>query len=160
MSVQVAAGVYMYYMDFNYPFANIKEAGEYIVQHHLDRFPIIGGLDFVIMPLSYYTHKPIYAFDRDDTSRYTIWDQKRNSNLSPTEFFSRMLNHVQNTNADTALLCVYVEAYINKHGVPTPVGDEPEDLTPDYKIRCIKKIDNPCMIATYDNYYLYLLWKK
>ena len=159
MTVQVLAGLYMYCMDLIYPFSNCKQTGEYITNTHLNRYPLMGGIDFYIVPLSYYVNKPIYDIDRDDTLRYIIWDKKRMCDLQPAQFFNRMVTQVNKSKNDTALLCLYFPLYsiglINGESDTLVEGN----IDATHRIKCVKKITTPCMNPN-NNYFLYLVWKK
>ncbi len=158
MSVQALAGLYMYYMDFNKPFSNCKQTGEFILSKHFDRFPLIGSIDYVITPLSYYTGKPVYTSERQDTSRFIIWDKKRNLNNAQTVKLMQDIIQLQSTsNEDTILFCCSSAIAIYKNG--QHVLFEEEDIDESHRMKKIISFDSPCMVKD-ENYYVYLAWKK
>lgn len=158
MFVQALAGLYMYYMDYANPFSNCKQAGEFILSKHYDRLPLIGSIDYTIIPLSYYTGKPVYTPERQDTSRFIIWDKKRNlSNVQFGKIIQDIIQLGDTRGKDTVLFCSSFTIPITKNG--QRVLFEEEDIDETYRMKRIASFDSPCMVKD-ENYYFYLARKK
>ena len=158
ITIQACVGIYFYCLDFNYPFSKIVVAGEFIVKNHLGRYPFIGGNDAWVLPFSYYTRQPIFTFERGDTSSFEIYDNKKRIYFSPNEFTDDIVNVVNNSKTDTAVLCLSdsLEAG-NASGEIVALGQG--DIKKYYHFKYLNKINTPTIHAE-GNFYFFLIWKK
>ena len=156
LTIQAVTGLFFYYLGLTEPFTNCTKAGEYVVQHHLDRFPVIGADDFVVCPLSYYTKKPIFTFNRNDTSRFVIWDIKRCTTITLKDVANMMVSQINKSPKDTCLLCMNVMIQCNNN-LYAAFADCTIDSN--HSLKFINKVDDPSMVPD-DNYYFYYIWKK
>jgi len=74
---QVAAAVYVDYLDYLAPFSHGKAAAECIRSHNLQNLPIAGDPDYAASTVAGYLDRPIYYIVSGRRGTFIIWDRSR-----------------------------------------------------------------------------------
>jgi hypothetical protein len=78
LAVQMVGGLLAVFLDHRYVFSNGKPAAAYLVQHGLDRAPLVAEPDYLAESVLVYLHRRDAYFPRGDrTGAFVIWDQVR-----------------------------------------------------------------------------------
>jgi hypothetical protein len=77
LAVHVIGGVMAYYKDIKYPFSTSHQAADFIRDHQLDKYEMIGSVDYVISPLVSQLGRKILYAERKEYGSFIIYDQKR-----------------------------------------------------------------------------------
>ncbi|HTA26416.1 MAG TPA: hypothetical protein VK809_01415, partial [Bacteroidia bacterium] len=93
LAINMLGAVIAYGKDYSLPFSEIKVAGDYINEHHLNKLPATGYIDYAVSPISAFTKQSIYFPDRDTTNRYTTWGVSRFS-FDPNIVMARITKFV------------------------------------------------------------------
>ncbi len=92
-AINMLGGLIAYGKDYANIFSNITRTGQYIVEHHLDKLPETGYIDYAVSPTTAWTKQPIYYPDRDTISRFTVSTQTHYS-FDPQLLYKRMANYI------------------------------------------------------------------
>jgi hypothetical protein len=63
-------------MEWLYPFSQAKNTAAYIEQHHLDKLPIVGYVDYATTAVTGYLGRQIYYTSSDRIGSFVILDRK------------------------------------------------------------------------------------
>jgi hypothetical protein len=107
LAIQVFAGVNAYINNLNYPFSNIKKAGEYINTHNLSNQLLYGSIDYAVSPLTVITGKPVYFPERDSLQYFLICDSKRIQYPPLPEIFEKASRLLSNQRDSLLLITTF-----------------------------------------------------
>ncbi|MES2561024.1 MAG: hypothetical protein V4590_14860 [Bacteroidota bacterium] len=95
LGCQLVTGCGLFYADYTQTFSNGKRVAAYIREQKLDSYPITGGLDYTISPISYWLNKPVFYMETRANGRYMVWSNKRSRPLTPELFLHQTDSLVQ-----------------------------------------------------------------
>ncbi len=151
--VNLSAGAIAYYKDLKYPFSNFTKAGEYLIKTNLQRYPIVGSSDFIVSPLTYYTHKPIHLAESQRDQRFMIWDGARRNRIDFNDIISE-LNKQVNLYDSVILILSTPLTYIGADKQTYAFSEDNIGGT-DIHMKFIHKIDD-LNVVNDENYYFYM----
>lgn len=151
--INLSASAIAYYKDLKYPFSNFTKAGEYIMKNHLDRYPLIGSSDFIVSPLTYYTHKPVRLVESKRDQRFMIWDSARRNRIDFNDIISD-LNAYVNLHDSVILILSTPLTYIGPDKQTYAFSEDNIGGT-DIHLKFIHKIDDVNVVND-EVYYLYM----
>jgi hypothetical protein len=155
LSANAFAGLNAYYQDLLYPFSNTTRAGKYVVDNNLRRLPIMGSSDFVISPLTYYTHNPVLMPESDRYQNFIIWNKERKSNtLGFQDIIDLMVKQIDSVKVDTMILVLNTELTYVKNNI-TYGFTEDNLYGTDVRLKAIHREDEACIVGD-EKYYFYL----
>jgi hypothetical protein len=146
-----------YYKDIKYPFSNFPEAGEYVINSKLYNYAIMGSSDFIVSPLTYFTHKPIHLPESKRDQRFMIWDGSRRNAIDFNDIISEL--NLEVTKHDTVVLILSTPLTYIGPDKKTYAFQEDDINGTQIHMKFINNI-NSINIVNDENYYFYFANKK
>ncbi len=142
-----------FYKDLKYPFSNFTSAGEYIMKNKLNRYALMGSSDFIVSPLTYYTHNAVFLPESKREQRFIIWDGARRSKVSFNDIISELNEQV--LKHDTVLLILSTPLTFIGPDQKNHAFMEDHIAGTDIHLKYFHKIDTPNSVND-ENYYFYM----
>ncbi|MEO8087954.1 MAG: hypothetical protein ABI763_14110, partial [Bacteroidota bacterium] len=152
--IQCIGGCIAIGKEIAYPFSNLQAAGRFVVSNEYDKVDISGLPDYVISPISAFTHKPVYSAETGTLIRFIRWnDEREESNDAIVKIFARADSLVKNGMSKAIIV-------LNKGLVDSlqqPLESFP--INDSALVTFAKKFDKPSLVAD-EKYYFYEVTKR
>ena len=147
--VQCTSGIIAAGKDVLYPFSNIENAARYAVKQDYGNAPVGGMADYIVSPLSAYTHKPIYMPETRKEEMFIVWNDDRKEGDSALILLLKWTDTLLMKGESKARL-VLGQALRNTDLTLITNGL----LNDSTQITLVKRFDKPCIVGD-ELYYFY-----
>lgn len=151
---QVFTAFGLVYSDVKQPFSNAKAAAHFLREKQFDKFPITGGIDYTISPISYWLNKPLYYIESQSLGKYIVWSSKRNQVISPQNLIYQTDSLV--TKYDTVIVILSSDLFYTDDVFKDFAALSPKSDGSNWVL--LKKIEGA--LVQDENYYIYLASRK
>ncbi len=153
LAIAMFCGIYAWSMDYRYPFSNIQKTAAFLKKEKLDTNFILGGVDYVMSPLTNIIQKPIFYPESDTLGTFIVWDKKRAAAYPFDQILKKAQDLVRQGHTKyIMILSLGLENSQTKEKVKEGY------LSADIRVRLIEKFDKRC-ISEDEKYYIYWVEK-
>jgi hypothetical protein len=154
LTVQALGGLLALGKDILWPFTNINEAAKYTMVQGYDQIPVGGKTDYIMSPLSAYTHRPVYMEQSGSEQMYMEWNDRRRQ---PDSIYTPLFHWADSLAATGTPRSVVIlsRPYRDISGAIRTQGDNGPFST----FSLVKEINKDCIIGD-EKYYFYEVMQK
>ncbi len=108
-------GIWFAAADIARPFSTSKLAADWIVEHHLEKMPILGTPDWVVAPISAWLDRKVFFCERMTKGSYAFWDDRTVYPTDDSELYERAIRLMEQNGIKR---CLFVKRDLKPFSYP------------------------------------------